>query len=267
MKKWCIWQTPLYNKPSGPKVLDLPAYALIEVIDHQDGWSFVQWMSNENKPVVGWVNDDLIEEYASEFPTGLIAEKRSTPNPNDSQQNIIYLGNAQYNLCGEYAICYVAGWKFAIEDWLDEWKIKQTSVFNRVFQGGRSRGTGLTDLDSMLSSFEGFEVPAPRLDKAMTRSAPMIAKYTPGRVAKVLKTHYIIAGCKIGVDGRLRGQGVGHWVALDKIMPDRVNGGWIELYNSAFDGIERYSWREFIASAGLPFGVLAKRGGRDESDH
>lgn len=258
MKKWCVWLTPLFEKPGGRKLLDLPPYAIVDATDTQDGYAIVEWRDNSNRPHVGWANCDLLEDYVREFPSGVVLTQNPTPNPNDFEQYLVRFGN---NLCGHFCVAFVAGWKFEIEGWLDT--LKPYPWYARLFPGGMGRTTGIADLDKLLSTFEGYQTPSPTVDKALTRSAPKIAKYVPGRVAEILTENYIIAGCKIDRgNGRLRGSGVPHWVVLDRCVPDRF-GGWIELYNPAPDSMERYSWQEFIASAGQPFGIVVQRGGRD----
>jgi len=79
---------------------------------------------------------------------------------------------------------------------------------------------------------------------------------------KMLINKYLIAGVKIDkFSGKLRGQGVGHWVVLDKITPNEINGGWVELYNPFPNKRQEYSYVEFIKSCSGPSwnGVWVKR--------
>jgi len=58
-----------------------------------------------------------------------------------------------------------------------------------------------------------------------------------------------------GGNGRLRGQGIGHWVIVDSVEPERF-GGQVYIYNPAPNRIEEYSYDQFIASAVKPFGLF-----------
>lgn len=53
----------------------------------------------------------------------------------------------------------------------------------------------------------------------------------------------------------LRGSGVLHWVVVTKVTAERNGLGFVEVYNTAMNRIECYSWLEFINSARQPYGV------------
>ena len=85
----------------------------------------------------------------------------------------------------------------------------------------------------------------------------------------MLEKYYLIAGVKIDLNsGKLRGQGIGHWVVLDKIVPNGINGGWVELYNPFPNKRQEYSYDEFIKSCGGPSwsGVWIKRNLNSKDD-
>jgi hypothetical protein len=79
-------------------------------------------------------------------------------------------------------------------------------------------------------------------------------------MAKMLKTHYLIAGVGIeSLKGRLKtgSNAIRHWVVVERITPAGKqyqnkyfggNRGWVELYNPFMNVIEEYSYREFTTS-------------------
>ncbi len=65
----------------------------------------------------------------------------------------------------------------------------------------------------------------------------------------MLTTHYLIAAIRIdSVAGNLGGGRVGHWVVLDKVFPEGINRGWVEIYNPFPNKRQEYSYSEFIKS-------------------
>jgi hypothetical protein len=73
---------------------------------------------------------------------------------------------------------------------------------------------------------------------------------TPGRMKRMLEDHYLIA--HVGLkDGKLctkaggEGTFVGHWILVDKIEPEGVDRGWVEVYNPFPNKRQRYSYIDF----------------------
>jgi hypothetical protein len=56
--------------------------------------------------------------------------------------------------------------------------------------------------------------------------------------------------------GRLKPSGILHWVVVTAVTPERTGYGRVEIYNPFPNRIEAYSWSEFVASAGVPYGVV-----------
>ena len=100
---------------------------------------------------------------------------------------------------------------------------------------------------------------SPRLSQALhdpLKGGPLV---TPDRVRELLVRNRIIISCKIdSVTGRLRGQGVLHWVVLETVLPEGM-GGLVHLYNPFVNGMEIYSWQELANSIGQPYGVVVER--------
>jgi hypothetical protein len=77
-------------------------------------------------------------------------------------------------------------------------------------------------------------------------------------MAKMLETHFLLAGVGINKVGIVKNRGeIRHWVVVEKIRPAGRhymtkhfggNGGWVELYNPFMNVMEEYSYLEFANS-------------------
>jgi hypothetical protein len=208
-------------------------------------------------PLKGWVYGPFVEELVYEFPPFAVPTTTQTPNPNDAAQDIIFQGNVQFNLCGEFCVAFIAG--DSIEHFLEQWQPKAPSFFNRIFYGGVSRPTGAPDVQSMLAV---YGMTGEYLSGMLTDPIKNGVLLTPGRMATLSEKYHMIMGVKIDrIAGTLRGSGVGHWVCIEKIIPDGVNRGWVEFYNPFSNQIQRESWSTLVASmGGQPYGLAVKRG-------
>lgn len=264
MKYWVIKQAALRATPNGSKLLDLPLGARVEEtgntqVVHYNGveslWREVFYETSA-RAYCGWMYAAFLEELVNEFPLSVVEIRYQTVEPNDAAQYMIWKNNVQYNLCGELCVCYITG--DALDLMLTKWEAKEVSLFRSVFGGGRARGTSPFELNSMLAVY-GY-IPSIRLEDGFYDRVLERALVSPGRMAKLLETHRAIAGVKIsGSTGTLQNSGVLHWVVVEKVIPDGVNRGWVELYNPFPNQMQRYSWSEFAASMGSPYGLLVKR--------
>jgi len=258
--------TPLYTSPrfNSSKQLDLLDGTLVKVTEfrdeHIDGvlWRQVSHQTNL-KTYTGWLPDFLIEPFLYDpIEYGIIKIKNPTKDSSDFNQNIFYLGNTQYNLCGEFCVLYCAGWFNFIEDWLDIWRSKSVSVFNRIFRGGKSTTTGIPDLNNMFQSFDGYPKNIPLISDVFKYKGAFL--FTPFKLSKVLWNNYIIVGCKIEPRfGRLKSSGIPHWVVIVK-MELNQRGGLVYIYNPASNSIETYAWDDFLLSVTKnPYGIVVER--------
>ncbi len=261
--------TQLYSKPtfSSGKICDLIKGTIIlynEIADVKDEngllWHNVIYRTNF-QIFLGYLPDYLLEPFFSSLvESNVIKIKNATQSDSDFSQDIIVKGNILFNLCGEFSVLYCAGWReFDIEDWLDEWKIKSPSYFNRIFYGGRSKPTSLDDITNMFQSFENY----PKIFKTIAESFVFRDKiiFSPYKVLEILKTNRLLIGCKIeGQYGRLRQSGIPHWVVLERIFP-LARGGTVDIFNPATNSVESdYSWDDLIASCGqIPYGIAISR--------
>ncbi|NJC94760.1 MAG: hypothetical protein FIB03_00230 [Anaerolineae bacterium] len=226
-----------------------------------------------------------------------------------AQQYIDREGGKKTQLCGEFSVAYVLGksldstssrWRknqpelmdmltilkaygslsgdgtqrkpFTIGAVLDCWRETQPQLYKHHVV--ENRPTGTRELISILRAygynnpedFVGFQ--AGLMDTATRKVLP-----SPGRMAKMLKTHYLIAGVGIdGTTGRLKsGRAVRHWVVVERMLPIGRhyqtrhfggNGGWVELYNPFTNILEEYSYLEFtnsMSESGAWDGLWVKR--------
>lgn len=215
--------------------------------------------TNNTGEHLGYAYAEYIEPLGYTLPTNLVNIDNQTANPQDAAQYVVYNGTTQYNLCGPLAVAYVAGWKDGITWLLDKYKVKNPQWWKRIFGAGAGRGTDLGDLDAMLAEFDGYQIPATRFAAALhdpIKRGPLV---TPLRVKNLLRDNYVIASCRIdSVTGRLRGQGVLHWVVLDQLFIEGM-GGLFHIFNPFYNRTEAYSWHEWLASGGQPYGVVVPR--------
>lgn len=266
MNYWITNYAALYNDDLRSRQMYLPIGARV-TLTGASKWGelngralrFLQVGYTDKQERRGWVYDAYIEPYRTTLPQNIIQISTATPNPQDANQYVQYQNTTQYNLCGPLAVAYCAGWKTDITDFLDAWKAKRPAAWKRIFNAGAGRGTDLGDLDAMFAEFEGYPEQLPRLSQALhdpLKGGPLV---TPDRVRELLASNRIITSCRIdSVTGRLRGQGVLHWVVLEAVMPDGY-GGLVHLYNPFPNGLEAYSWHELVNSIGQPYGVVAER--------
>jgi len=204
----------------------------------------------------GWIYSGFVEDLVNEFPPFAVPTSSQTPNPNDAAQDIVFLGKVQYNLCGEFCVAFIAG--DSIENFLAQWQPKSPSFFNRIFQGGVSRPTGSQDVQNMLAV---YGMTGQDIAGLLTDPIKNGVLLTPGRMAAVSANYHIMLGVQIDrLAGTLRGSGVGHWVCLEKVIPDGVGRGWVEFYNPFPNQIQREPWSTLVASIGTqPYGLAVKR--------
>lgn len=129
------------------------------------------------------------------------------------------------------------------------WEAKDLPFWKRVFSSPKARGTYPAELVSMFAT-HGYK--AKELSKDLELFP--LGRYTPYHLSRI---NLPIVSVKIDANtGRLRGQGVGHWVTIVDVLLERTGYGFVTLYNSFPNRLEKYSWSEFILSAGTyPYGA------------
>lgn len=259
--------SPLYIKPSlqSPKYLDMLDGSIVNLNSYDfvngDGILFAEVSHQTNsKTYVGYVPCDYIEPFVpSLYNYDIIKIHNATPVLSDFAQNIIYKGNVQYNLCGEFSVLYCAGhYDIYIEDWLDTWALKSPNIFNRIFYGGKGKTTGISDLISMLKTFDGYPENFELISNHFKRSGKIL--FTPYKMQETLKNNRLIIGCKIEPRfGRLKATGIPHWSVIENIIPEG-RGGLVDVYNPADNSVLPYSYETVIESVTkAPYGLVIPR--------
>lgn len=238
-KKYLLWQRSLYQTSTGNLTyFDLPLNAIVDAIDGQieNGRQLVEYRDRR-----GWVELDYLETYAEtldRFCVDLIGIQ--TPEENDAQQYIIIDGKKVVNACGMISCAFVLG--MSLVDTLKNWGQTYPSHYKYVTTVEKWL-TGANDLIAILQP-----VQAERL---------VMRRYSPSGIKNLLRKA-IIAVTINSYTGRLSTKGIRHWVVPVDIFLDRQGYGTIDIYNPFPNRVERYSWNEFIASAGNVNGVIIK---------
>ena len=252
-KRWCIWYTPFRSAPNGSQVMQLPLGSIVETTGNQQtvvvSGQETLWSEVIYKDQRAWVYDPYLEEYEEKFADHEVVIANPTPDPNDAAQYMLVEGNVKRNMCGELCVAYLM--KEDIETFLAKWKVASPGYYKWKLFGANDNPTRADGLDDMLKMY-GY--PAPNLRFDMGVKDPIIGiKVSPGRIKKMLETYWLIAGVRIDkISGRLRGQGIGHWVVVDSVTPNDVNSGWVVVYNPFRNKKQEYSYDEFINAMGIP---------------
>jgi hypothetical protein len=255
-QKWVIDRGALRAAPNGGRLLDIPAGTIVTptgneqtltVSGRQTMWAEIAFNGRN-----GWVNAAYLEDYLEKFASE-VTIAAPTPDPNDAAQYIFVEGHVKHNLCGEFCVAFIVG--DSIDNALAKWKQALPDAYRKTIGGQADNPTGIGTLEGILNLYGFSRQQGHIFDFKTGLTDPLIGyQPSPGRFAKMLQTHALIAGVNIDSGtGRLRGSGVGHWVVLDKVTPvgkNGGNGGWAELYNPFPNRREEYSYDEFTSSCG-----------------
>lgn len=202
----------------------------------------------------GKIEGKYLEPYGEMYPKDCVdVSDIETPDPNDAAQYVLWEKYKQTNMCGELCACYVVGKKenrkVKLSELLENWKVKDLPFYKRVFSSPKARGTYPAELVGMYKVL-GYNA------KELSKELLPLGRYTPFHLNRL---NYPIVSVKIDANtGRLRGQGVGHWVVVVTNLMERTGYGFVNIYNPFSNREEVYSWNEFISSAGsYPYGALA----------
>jgi hypothetical protein len=254
-QKWCLKATPLYEKPGGKKQnLSLLVNRIYDVTGNQQVFSnkvwseikFIEFISGKEVVRQGWVQETYLEDYVDDpNSTGFeVLIPNPSPDSTDAAQYMRWEKDAKYtNMCGELCVAFIAGED--IETFLNKWKVMDGSQYKRIIPFDIP--TGADVVNNMLQVY-GYPSKYITFQAGLT-DADTGLKKTPGRFQKMLATHYLIAAIRIDSVAGNMGEGkVGHWVVLDKIIPEGINRGWVEIYNPFPNKRQVYSFDEFIRS-------------------
>jgi len=263
-RKWCFANlTPLMDAPNGKRLFDIPLGAVLEptpaplqtVIAAGKETTWIELPYNE---VTGWVNSIYLDDCIEQFPDNEVLIQRATPDPRDAAQYMLIGGNKKVNMCGELCIAFVV--KKDADSVLGAWEEKLPDLYNKIVGGDKE--TFPSDLEKILSVYDYTSENGRVMNFKDGLTDPGIGfAISPGRIGKMLKTHYLIALVRIKngrlipsdeVDKNGKKVGVDHWVVTDKIAPNGINSGRVELYNPFPNRRQEYSYNEFVRSCQPP---------------
>jgi len=257
--KWAIDRGAFRVTPNGTRFQDVPDIlpgSIVMPTGNQQTLSLAGqlsvWSEIIFKDHTGWINDAYLEDYLEKF-SNEVTIAAPTPDPNDAAQYIFVEGRVKHNLCGEFCVSFIVG--DSIDNVLAKWKQALPDAYRKILGGEMDKTTGPGTLEGILNQYGISRQQGQIFDYKTGLTDPVIGyQPSPGRFAKMLQTHCLIAGVNIdGGTGRLRGAGIGHWVVLDKVTPvgrNGGNGGWVEIYNPFPNRCEEYSYDEFTLSCG-----------------
>jgi len=237
--------TPFLVTPKGHhKHFDINPGTIVEAIDlhpvtDDEKHTYVMY-----RQTFGWVRNEVLEPYTESLPKNCVRIGTQTPDPNDFEQYLLWDGIKQVNACGEICAAHILG--LDLDTTVQNWQLKAPSVWKRIRGKGKWSGTGPDDLISLFGVFG---------QEAVSLST-VLKRYTMKGLQELLDAGDVIVSCKIdGGTGRLRGQGILHWVTVDALYPERQYG-FVDVMNPAPNRIERYSFDEFLKSCVVPYGVF-----------
>jgi hypothetical protein len=252
MRYWIIRYTKLYQEPKvSNKICDIPSRIVVtSLLERQNGYHKIQY-----RQFTGWVREEHIEPFVVSLSENVVQINNPTPAEYDAPQYVVYNGTTQFNMCGQLCVAYVFR-ESSLETFLEKWKNIHGSYWKQVFGTGKARGTSVDELVNMTKTYPSKTIP---IQKAMDDSVSKLYLLSPVRLSKWLEDGWkYIAGVKISNQtGVLQQTGILHWVCIDRVFTERF-GGMVEMYNPFPNAIERYSWNEFLLSAGVPYGILVK---------
>jgi hypothetical protein len=264
-RKWTISYAPLRIAPNGTKIQDIPTGAMVvptgEEQEVEVSGRRMKWEKITYRGKTAWVQSDYMEELIEKFPNYEVEIPTATEDETDAAQYMVLDGDVKYNMCGQLCAAFIGG--DDILTFVDKWKETSPVYYNWTMAGDKDQPTGIDVLSSMLKVYGYKSNTDDIIPFAAGLTDPMIGlKLSPGRFQKMLENYYLIAGVKIDrITGKLRAQGVGHWVVLDQVQPNGINGGWVEIYNPFPNKRQEYSYDEFITACGGPYwyGLWVKR--------
>ena len=240
-KKYMTWQRPIYKNPAGLEKAggDLSLHTIVFAVDEaiDNGRQLV-----DAGNVRGCVEIEYLETYAESLPFDCVdMSGLQTPITSDAQQYINYDGVKIVNACGMISVAYTLN--LPLLEVFETWKAKKPSHYAAVRNS--KYGTGMDDLRIIYSCFgvNAVRIPLP--------------KYQPEQLAALMRDYDIISSVRMNkITGRLDKTGVLHWIVPVSIWLDRFGYGTIDIYNPFPNRVERYSWAEFVASAGWVYGTM-----------
>jgi hypothetical protein len=215
-------------------------------------WSEIMYRNSEGEEVLGWVKDGFLEDVAENprFKEAEVLIPHPSKDPNDAAQNLMWDSEhvVKRNMCSELSVAFIVG--DDIETLLRKWEAFDKLFYPSLVKGNRDNPLVDIHIDKILEAYGYPKTNLKYKDGLTDRGIGFVP--TPGRFKKMLETCYLIANVRIDSSGKLvskeDGQGVGHWVVVDKITPYGVGRGRVEIYNPYPNKREEYSFADFLRS-------------------
>lgn len=267
-KKWWIAAGTFRNAPDGQPISTLVKGTLVEFTGATEIKNGKQWSQVKHKGNTGWARNAVLEDFTDRFPNAEVLIPHPTPELDDAEQYMFLPGEdgKKRNMCGQLCAAFII--KIDIESFVADWKVKAKPFYELSIKGRVDRGTGIDSLESMykVSPYNAEPGDVIRFEAGMKDPITGNVIVSPGRMKKMLEKYYLVAGVRIKPSdkftGRLGGQGIGHWIVVDKIFPNGKHsgsGGWVEIYNPFPNKRQEYTYDEFIQSFAGTLGLWVKR--------
>jgi hypothetical protein len=267
-KKWCVAAGTFRELPDGPPIRTLVKGTVVEFTGSTEVKNGKQWSQVRHKGKTGWARNAVLEDFADRFSDAEVVIPHPTPEEDDAEQYMFLSGEdgKKRNMCGQLCAAFII--KIDIESFVADWKVKAKRFYELSIAGRVDNGTGIDSLESMFKVAPYNAVPSDvfRFVVGMRDPITGILIVSAGKMKKMLENYYLVAGVRIKqgdkLTGRLSGQGIGHWVVVDKVFPNGKNGGsggWVEIYNPFPNKRQEYSYDEFMQSFAGTLGLWVKR--------
>ncbi len=253
-------QTKTYQDPSNGQLI---TFYQVVMPNGQSGWAASNFLESTNQSNAGksliinpnknvFINPSLKPSIELKTHLKLLEQDLGIGHSIDLTTNkavLVPTPTINFNLCGEFSSAYVTGQPVdtLITDWINQadayWQARARDTIRNP-----DAVTGIDDLMNMLNmhncSYQDFLTP---LTEPIT-NGPLV---TPGRLKAVIdQGNSLIVGVSVNKGTGALNQGdTPHWVVLDDVLPQGVNGGQVLIYNSMPNTQEVYTYDTFLKAS------------------
>ena len=267
-QKWWIAAGTFRELPDGLPIRTLNKGTVVEFTGATETKNGRSWTQIRHNGKVGWARNAVLEDFSERYPNTEVVIPHPTPAEDDAEQYMFLPGEdgIKRNMCGQLCAAFIL--HIDIETFVADWKVKAKRFYELSIARRADYGTGVDALESMFRVSPYNAVPGDVFRFEMGMKDPVTSLVIPsaGKMKKMLENYYLVAGVRIKAGdrftGRLSGQGLGHWVVVDKVFPSgrhSGSGGWVELYNPYPNRRQEYTYDEFMQSFLGTLGLWVKR--------
>lgn len=244
---WTILPARMRSSPAiGQILLTIEAGKIVQPTGASQTVAGGLWLEATYRAYRGWIYAGLLEQLVPnpglpDVDIVSIADDWQNPDVNAARQYILIDGQVKHNLCGPFCAAYVSN--SSIKQFLGMWKAAAPEYWRISVQQDKPVGLGV--VDTMLAVWGR---PAVRFTELLRDPVAGIV-ISPARLKDLLQhTWRLIAGVKIGSNGKLNAGNIGHWVVLEDVQPYGIGDGAVTIYNPFANRYETYSYPEFMRS-------------------